>query len=211
MTAEPMTGADIPLPVHRRTITFDAHQTDGGVTVVGSLVDERPWAVGTSVPPVLHRMELRVTVRTEDLVIVAAQAEMHDFPHAECPAIAPAFGDLVGLSVARGYTRAVQQRFGGIGGCSHLEHLARLVGPVVVQAVASVRSRALLIDGQGDGPTGGDGSWLRNTCHIWADDGIGPSKVALGWYPGRTEVPAPPLDELRRRWADPADGTPPPT
>ena len=41
---------------------------------------------------------------------------MHTFPHTECPVIEPAFAELEGLSVARGYTREVQTRFGGTSG-----------------------------------------------------------------------------------------------
>ena len=63
-------------------------------------------------------MELRVVVRLDDLCITAADAVMHTFPHTECPGIAPAFAGLVGLSVARGYTRQVQSRFGGPRGSS---------------------------------------------------------------------------------------------
>ena len=65
---------------------------------------------------------------------------MHAFPHTECPTIEAAFAGLVGLNVARGYTREVQTRFGGPRGCTHLEHLARSLGPVVIQAVTSRRA-----------------------------------------------------------------------
>ena len=41
--------------------------------------------------------------------------------------------------------------------------------------------------------------WLTNTCHIWAEDGVGPQKVATGWRPGIAEYPAPSLVEIRRR------------
>ena len=61
----------------------------------------------------VHDMELRVVVGLDDLCVTEAQAEMHTFPHTECPGIAPAFAGLVGLSVARGYTCQVQSRFGG--------------------------------------------------------------------------------------------------
>lgn len=185
--------------VHRRTIEYEVRQRDNGFDVVGRLQDQRPWADGTTSPVVLHSMELAVTVQLADLVITDAVATMHNFPHVECQAIEPAFAGLVGLSVARGYTREVQRRFGGAAGCSHLEHLARSLGPVVIQAVASARARARAA------ATGGDASeemapgatgWMRNTCHIWAEGGIGEQKVALGWRPGRGAFPAPPLEEL---------------
>lgn len=182
--------------VHRRTVEFEAFDGGDRVTVVGRLQDARPWADGTTSPTVLHRMELRVVVRLLDMVIVEAVPAMHDYPHAECPAIEPAFQGLVGLSVARGYTREVQRRFGGAAGCSHLEHLARSLGPVVVQALASRRARAVA-EGREEEYLSADGAtWLRNTCHVWAEDGVGVRKLAAGWRPGQGGVPAPSLEQV---------------
>lgn len=187
---------DAPL-VHRRTVEFEAFDGGATLTVVGRLQDLRPWADGDPLPQVLHRMELRVVIRLADLVITEAEASMGDYPHQECPAIAPVFAGLVGLSVGRGYTREVQRRFAGAAGCSHLEHLARSLGPVVVQAVASRRAKAVA-DGSLDEYLSADGGdWMRNTCHIWADGGVGLQKLALGWRPGNSTVPAPLLAELQ--------------
>jgi hypothetical protein len=124
---------------------------------------------------------------------------MSTFPHAECPAIEDTFGDLVGLSVSRGYTSAVQERFGRQRGCSHLEFLARALGPVVIQAVTS--SSAFRVEhGDGQHPVAASGmTFLTNTCHVWAEDGPGLAKVAAGWKPGLAEYPAPSLVEIRRR------------
>ncbi len=187
-----MTGGPGDVPVHRRTIEYEAFERDGSLEVTARLQDRRPWADGSTSPEVLHEMALRVTVRLADLVVTAAEADMARFPHAECPAVAPAFAGLVGLSVARGYTREVQRRFGGVRGCSHLEHLARSLGPAVIQAAASARARRRV---PGVGESFGDGvPWLRGSCHIWAADGVGERKLALGWRAGSGPYPAPPLD-----------------
>jgi hypothetical protein len=144
-------------------------------------------------------MELGIVVRSSDLVIVDAQATMGTFPHAECPTIEGAFGDLVGLSVSRGYTNAVQARFGRERGCSHIEFLARALGPVVIQALTSTAARRVELGLSEESMGGAGASWLANTCHIWAEDGIGMQKLAVGWRPGRGEYPAPSLVEIRRR------------
>jgi hypothetical protein len=181
-------------------------ERDGHHVVVGTLHDQRPWASGAIGPRDLHHMELGIVVRRADLVIVDAEATMGTFPHAECPSIEGAFRDLVGLSVSRDYTSAVQARFGRARGCSHIEFLARALGPVVIQAITSSAAwRVELGDGEesigeSDESTGQGGlSWVANTCHIWADDGIGRQKLATGWRPGRAEYPAPSVVEIRRR------------
>jgi hypothetical protein len=39
---------------------------------------------------------------------------------------------------------------------------------------------------------------LRNSCHIWAEGGIGEQKLDAGWRPGLTGYPAPTLEQ----WLD---------
>jgi len=222
------------VPTHRRTIEIEVFESGDDLVVVGRLRDSRPWVPpDAAVPAEVHDMELAITVRRADLVITAARARMDRFPHDECVAIVPAFDGLVGLSVARGYSRAVQERFGRVLGCSHLELLARTIGPVVVQAIPSSafrRGEAVHDDpiseaasatggpgSRGPGP-GGSGSagtapvkappWLADSCHIWAADGPGPQKLAIGWRPGQTRYPTPSVVELRRsadREADSVD------
>jgi len=191
-------GQGDEVPTHRRTMEFEVFERAGDFDVVGRLRDERPWAAGTDRVEHVHDMELSVTVRRPDLVITAARASMRRFPHAECPQIEASFGGLVGLSVARGYTRAVQERFGRALGCAHLEFLARAIGPVVVQAIPSSAARhrdrardEAVMDRAG-------AAWLTDTCHVWAVDGAGPQKLALGWRPGDGAYPAPLPVELRR-------------
>ncbi len=194
----PGSGED---PLHRRTIAVEVFGRDGYFAVLGTLHDQRPWADGTLGPRDLHFMELGVVVRRADMTIVDAAADMRTFPHAECTDIEPGFRDLIGLSVARGYSGAVQARFGRERGCSHLEFLARAIGPVVIQGLTS--SAAWEVEkGSGEHPMreGGFG-FLANTCHLWTEDGAGPRKIAVGWRPGLLGYPAPRADEVERRLA----------
>jgi len=154
-------------------------------------------------------MELGLVVRRADMTIVDAAADMRTFPHAECTDIEASFHDLVGLSVARGYTNAVQERFGRQRGCSHLEFLARAMGPVVVQGVTSSAAWEVENGGAEHPMREGGFAFLANTCHVWTEDGPGAEKIALGWRPGLLGYPAPSAAEVRRRMAEPeAEGAP---
>lgn len=186
------------LPVHRRVIEFEAFEEGEDLAVTGRLRDERPWAAGTEGVELLHDMRLEVTVRKADLTVTEARAVMDRFPHAECPSITGHFGELVGLRVGPGYTRAVQERFAGALGCTHLEQLARIMGPVVVQAVTSCRARArdwAHLDGA---PDSRPSLFPRNTCHVWAEGGVAEQKLAVGWRPGQGGYPAPPVEVVLR-------------
>jgi len=148
---------------------------------------------------VVHDMELRVTVRLSDMTITESKATMHVFPHTECPGIVQAFAGLAGLSVTRGYTRAVQGLFGGPKGLHPSGAPGQVFGPVVIQAMTS--KRALAVErGEAETIFEGTGSpFTRNTCHVWAEDGIAEQKLAAGWRPGQGQYPAPPLESSASR------------
>jgi len=193
----PPPAGGAPLPVHRRSIQYEAFDAGDALEVVGTLVDSRPWAGDGRSILTVHDMELRVTVSVPDMTITAASAEMRTFPHVECPGITEAFAGMVGLSVARGYTREIQHRFGGPGGCTHLEQLARSLGPVVIQAVTSRRARAVVDGGAVDLMSEGGSPWARDSCHVWAEGGPADQKLAAGWRPGIGPYPAPALVTFR--------------
>jgi hypothetical protein len=187
--------------LHRRSIeieVFDAGETALGVR--SRLLDQRPWHPNPQ-RLVLHDMVLELEVSLTDMTITRAGAEMVAFPHAECPLIAPRFAGLVGISVARGFTRALREVFGGVSGCSHLHELARATGPAVIQARMSHRARRRdTADEQaavGTPAAAATGGAPMRTCHIWAEDGIAVRKLAAGWRPGpATEYPAPTLERI---------------
>jgi Protein of unknown function (DUF2889) len=185
-----------PTAVHRRSIIMDSYPLgDEQMTVVGRLTDVEPWA--DSGHEVIHDMTLTVTVRLADLVITSAVAGMGSFPHAECPFIAPAFAQLEGLSVRRGFTKELRQRLGGVSGCAHLGELARAMGPAIVRTSAASHHRQVIADGASADPAGppdaGPAPLPLGTCHIWAPDGPGVRKIEAGWVPGTVPFPVPPV------------------
>lgn len=152
--------------------------------------DGEPWS--------MHRMDLEIEIDLADTTITRARSTMHDYPHAECPTAESSVQALEGLSVARGFTRAARERIGGPLGCDHVAHLVSVVAPAAIQALGGLRSRRAATSGESRIR---DDSWwerLRNSCHIWADGGVGQQKVEIGWQPSG-DYPAPSLDELRRR------------
>jgi hypothetical protein len=183
-----------PTAVHRRSIIMDSYPLDDEhVTVVGRLTDVEPWA--DSGHEVIHDMTLTVTVRRADLVITSAVAAMGSFPHAECPFIAPAFAQLEGLSVRRGFTKELRQRLGGVSGCAHLGELTRAMGPAIVRTSAASRHRQTVAGDPGAGPA----PLPLGSCHVWAPDGHGVQKMEAGWVPGSVPFPVPPVAHFRGR------------
>ena len=126
---------------HARTITVRSYRrTDGLWDVEGQLTDIWPHALETVVRTLpahqpMHEMWLRLTV-DRSATIVAALAVGDAGPYGPaCGAIAPDYGQPVGVKVARGYRDAVRRLFGRTAGCTHLNELATVMGSAVLQAM----------------------------------------------------------------------------
>jgi hypothetical protein len=110
-------------------------------------------------------MRVALTVRVPDLAIVRAEGAMATHPYRVCTDALPPLEGLVGVSVAQGFTRVVNERFGRQLGCSHLTALIQAMAPVVRQAAG-----AAFVDKKGAPPNPGE-RWFINTCQAWREDG----------------------------------------
>jgi hypothetical protein len=119
-----MSDALTSRPVHVRTIRVEiAHAGPHELDVTATLVDERPadnpkW-FGADPPLVIHDMRFGLRVRHPDLVVTEVRSEMASHPYTICPEALPPLQRVVGLSIARGFTREVNERFGRQRGCAH--------------------------------------------------------------------------------------------
>ena len=126
---------------HERSITIRAYKrTDGLWDIEGQLTDVWPVPMpvaGGTLPAgrPMHSMALRLTVdASATIVAVAAVTEAGPYG-AACASIAPDYGQLVGVRVARGYREAMRRLFGRTAGCTHINELAGAMGSAVLQAM----------------------------------------------------------------------------
>jgi hypothetical protein len=157
------------IAVHVRAIRMEARRvSDDELEVTGHLTDERPepenW-FGVPSDLVIHDMRLTLRVRHPELVVTGVTASMQARPYTVCPDAIDPLQQLVGLSVARGFTRAVNERLGRARGCAHLTALIHAIAPVVRQA-AGVAFR----DGRAT-PDPARDLWFVNTCQAWREHG----------------------------------------
>jgi hypothetical protein len=128
-------------PSHQRSIVIRAYsRSDGLWDIEGHLTDT--WA--TPVPRAggllpagepMHSMWLRLTVdRTATIVAVQAATDAGPYGDA-CATVAPDYGQLVGVRVARGYRDAIRRLFGRTAGCTHMNELAGAMGSAALQAL----------------------------------------------------------------------------
>lgn len=150
------------------------------IVLQGAVRDQKPpdlYLAGDPDPLTIHHMQVSLEIAFPSLEIldVTVHFEMH--PMDSCPTITDHYGELVGSSIARGFTHHVRELFGGPRGCTHTTALLQAMAPVAMQCFWSMRAAEAKLAGRprtlfGDRDDG-DENWrlIVGSCHVWAPDG----------------------------------------
>lgn len=169
------------IPVHARTYTTNTYRIDSQtMRVRGRVTDTKPAGLYVEGDPEVldvHDMVVDMIVGYPDLTIREIDVVFDTHPHESCPSIEAAYSDLAGTSIARGFTRTLTERFGGPSGCTHIGALLKAMAPVAVQSMYSMRlaepgaPKGFNSDGDDRDAQDRAQAFVRNSCHVWADDG----------------------------------------
>jgi Protein of unknown function (DUF2889) len=166
--------------LHTRTYDIDAYlEDDEHIRIVGHLRDVKPdglWGIEDSEPMTIHHMQLELVIDGATLVITHVDVFMHVHPQTYCTAALPKYEQLVGLSIARGFTNKVKELFGGPRACTHIGALINAMAPVAIQTLWAFAAILREKDGRGSEPYNEEERIAGqkrnlNTCHVWATDG----------------------------------------
>lgn len=153
--------------LHLRDIELRGYRrADGLFDIEASLTDTKSFAFSNQdrgeIRPgtPLHRMLARMTL-DEDMLIHGFEASTEFGPYTICPAAAPGFASLAGLTIGRGFLRAANERIGGVKGCTHLRELLAQMATVAIQTMYGQRRRK----------QGASAATLLNTCLAYAEGG----------------------------------------
>ena len=130
---------------HTRRVTYHGYaRADGLWDIEGELIDSKPHATRslTDSSPLpagapIHHMAIRATLDAA-LVVQAIEVSMDAFPLQECPRARAALQGMVGCSMAHGWRRAIQDKLGGVAGCTHLRELLFNMATAAFQTMSSV-------------------------------------------------------------------------
>jgi hypothetical protein len=158
----------------RQVICQGFERTDGLWDIEGQMIDTKTYdfpnedrggmvRAGESV----HHMHVRITI-DDSFVIIDAEARIDASPFAVCPAIAPNFKGLIGMSLGPGFKKELMAKFGGTQGCTHI---VELMGPIATTAFQTMSSKGRKILGDRKPP-------MIDRCHALASDG---DVVAKHW------------------------------
>ena len=126
----------------------------------------------------LHNLWLRITIN-RDLTIVNAEAASDAVPYpGYCDTVGPAYRQLIGLNLMKGFRLGIKERLSGVLGCTHLTELANILPTAAIQAYANdvIKTR----DGDGDDELP-DRPFQIDKCHALRADGPGVDKYYPRW------------------------------
>ncbi len=163
-------------PMHTRRIVYESFARDDGLfDLEGWIVDTKAYryyepARGTREPgDIVHEMKVRLTIDAE-LVVRDLHVSVSEAPYPICPETQERFRALIGLGLARGWRRSVDEKMGGTHGCTHVRELLYQLPTVAFQSLGKWSLHAA--EGLEDvaarltvEPRFIDG------CHAWAADG----------------------------------------
>ena len=165
--------------IHERAYVVRAYRGgDDELVLRGAVRDQKPPGlyVDEDEPLTIHHMVVDLTIAVPSLEITAAKVVLETHPYPSCTRIEDHYGKLVGLSIARGFTRDVRELFGGPRGCTHTTALLQAMAPVAIQSMWSFRRGQMSAeerDAAFDSPEGRESTLAANlnSCHVWAEDG----------------------------------------
>lgn len=147
--------------------------------IQGAVRDQKPpglYLADDPNPLTIHHMQMSLEIAFPALEIIDATVHFESHPHGTCPSIIQHYGNLVGLSIARGFTHKVRELFGGPRGCTHTTALLQAMAPVAMQCFWSMRASSALAEGAENplmAQDDNDEGWKRiiGRCHVWDPDG----------------------------------------
>ncbi len=167
----------MPLPpsaprdeLHLRRIELQGFErVDGLFDIEARLIDTKPYelSVGDThvVPPGehIHDMSIRLVI-DENFNVLEVFACTDASPYGICREAANALQSIKGLSVSRGWSRAIRERFEGRKGCTHLTEMLKPLATVAFQSLLKVRrARPPAVDENGR-------PIKINSCFAYASD-----------------------------------------
>lgn len=180
--SEPAARQDL----HRRRYDFRGYRREDGLwDIEGHMTDVKSYAFDNDyrgkIQPgePLHDMWIRLTL-DDELVVQRAEAATEAGPFAICPDAAPKLARLAGVKIGKGWRRAINEKLGGVEGCTHLREMLGAMATVAYQSILPVLAR----ERKRDKPGASGRPRLLDSCHAFRSDGPVVKKAWPDFYTG---------------------------
>ena len=132
---------------HTRVVTCTGHERDDGLwDIEGRIIDTKPYSFPNrdrggriEAGEALHDMSIRLTIDL-DMEVKAVESVIDASPYNYCKTVTDIAQNLVGLSIAPGWTARSKIAMGKNRGCTHL---TELLGPVATTAIQTIASEKM--------------------------------------------------------------------
>ncbi|MFZ1891147.1 MAG: DUF2889 domain-containing protein [Formosimonas sp.] len=175
---------------HRRAFTYEVFEREDGLWDIDAQMQDhkthditvanQPRRVGEA----LHDMVLRLTFDNR-LTIVEVEALTQVSPYgALCAAINPAYQNMIGLNVLKGFRTGLKERFANVKGCTHITELANTLPTVAIQGIGvalAIRARQSV---EASGEHTEAKPFQLDACHALASDAEAVRLFYPQWYLG---------------------------
>jgi hypothetical protein len=191
----------MPLPapaprthLHTRKVVYTGfHREDGLWDIEAQMEDTKTYPMdneerGSLAPGTpLHGMSIRLTV-DDDLVIQSIASSTDHAPFGDCQQGQAPMQKMVGVTLGRGWRKAIDHALGGTSGCTHLRELLFNMATVAFQTIPHYRitMRRLAGDSSGSRASLKHPPYFMNQCIAWRFDGGVVAKhypQFVGWQP----------------------------
>ena len=160
--------------IHTRAYDFRGYRRrDGLWDIEGHLTDTKSYGFSSDARgrveagEPIHDMWIRITVddafKVHDIEVVTVAS-----PYSVCPAITENYKSIIGATLGAGWRRAVRERVGGTGGCTHQSELLGAIGTAAFQTIYPILARELR---EGNDPKTRQRPALIDSCHAFRSDG----------------------------------------
>ena len=169
----------MPLPrptnralAHTRVVTCKGFKRNDALwDIEGQIVDTKPYRFENKdrggwieSGEALHDMSIRLTINL-NLEVVDAKAIIDHSPYNYCKCVVATVKNLIGLSIAPGWTVKSKLAMGANRGCTHL---TELLGPVATTAIQTISSEKMQRNTVESDRSQTSKSFFIDTCHALA-------------------------------------------
>jgi len=176
-------------PMHTRRIVCEGYLRDDGLwDIEARLLDTKAYPTREAergrrpAGSPVHDMAIRLTIDA-DMTVHGIEIAMPSHPYASCTGAPEAFQALVGCRIGPGWRKMIQERAGGVRGCTHLRELLMPMATVAFQTLHGWSAD----DGSDEpGRVDDDPGRVLNGCKAWDARG----EMVARFYPRLAIAPS---------------------
>ena len=176
---------------HTRTVVFQGYDREDGLwDIEATLTDVKPYTFQVPNEPAfpadepIHGLSIRLTI-DNDMLIHDVATSLDHIPHAECSQGPMNMHKLKGCRMGKGWRKTIDEKVGGLDGCTHLREMLFNMATAAFQTLPSGQWHRRELAGQPH-PVLEHAPFHLGHCVTWAFDSPTVARAYPMFYKPRT-------------------------